>query len=517
MLRTANQRRQFQLTLHHAECAPNVGSPLSHTRKSRMRIEMKKCSWTLIFVLAVLGRSWPQAESEPQPADATVQSSLPPEAPPSDDTTRVVQPSALSGLGPPSLPSAVTLEQSYFLAGAYVSQGAEIDRGSIPQNSSSLFPSAQISGTASLLKFRSRSATTIDYLGGANLYYGNVGEFGADKQQLQQLVHVDQRFWWRKGQLILEDSFGNISSGTFGSSSFGGAALYNLIFAAPGAGVPSAPGVSDFFGADQFDDVQQPRIENTSGAELAEALTPRSSITAVGAFSIADYPANPGNFVDSGEVSAQVGYNYQLSRKDELAIVYGYQSFRFPQGAAGNIRANVAQLVFGRTVSRRMHVLLAAGPELTSLDAGNTRQTNISAAAGFHYQMRRVGFDLSYSRLVTSGSGLFAGANSNVGQFSLGRQMSRAWTADLNAGYVKLSAIEPSTEVPPGSAYQYWFAGAAIERRMARYIRLFAGYQFNSEKLPSTFCDVSGSCNGFTRQNTVSVGINWNARPFRLQ
>jgi len=125
--------------------------------------------------------------------------------------------------------------------------------------------------------------------------------------------------------------------------------------------------------------------------------------------------------------------------------------------------------------------------------------------------------DLSYSRLVTSGSGLFAGANSDVGQFSLGRQMSRAWTADLSAGYVKLSAIEPSTEVLPGTTYEYWFAGAAVERRMARYIRLFAGYQFNSETLPSTFCAVSGACNDFARQNTVSVGINWNTRPFRLR
>jgi hypothetical protein len=408
--------------------------------------------------------------------------------------------------------------RSLFLAGLYLAQGLETYPGNNQANSSQVSGFARALGSLDFLKIGHRFETAIDYRGG-----GFFNEDSGYTRQLQQL-QATGRFFWQKTALTLSDSLGNYPGGSFGSSWFGGASAYNLGSTSVSASLPPDPGLAEFIGSSNFG-IGQNTLTNVALAELTESLTKRSSVTVAGAYGIGEYfGENPG-FINSRQVSALVNYGHVLTPRSEIGVVYGYRSFQFPEKSGGHTATQVAQFTYSRILSRRLQLQAGAGPEfsrvITPLNIPNvgvanvlTHQINVSAYGAVAYSRRNATMTLSYYRLVTSGSGLFGGANSDVVQFSLGRRLFRSWQASFDAGYVRLVAIQQSVSLVPGNSYQYGYAGVAIRRKLGQF-HVLASYQFNDESFNTSFCAAIHNCS-LSQRNVGLVGIYRHTRPIHL-
>src|SRR5208282_615274 len=134
----------------------------------------------------------------------------------------------------------------------------------------------------------------------------------------------------------------------------------------------------------------------TALVELTELLNPRSSVTLTGSYGLTDFTDNPsgcaptepyccqpagtcgpptttfcpptanccpppsdavlpfispGCLINSRQFAAQVGYNYQLGRRDQIAVVYGYQDFSYPVTSLGSFTTNHVHVLYGHRIS----------------------------------------------------------------------------------------------------------------------------------------------------------------------
>jgi len=401
--------------------------------------------------------------------------------------------------------------------GIHVGEGAENNPSGILGYSSQVSSVTNLFGSARLQKFTRQSETTFDYIGGGSLY-GNYGSANFYDEQSQQLS-AEESILWSKGRLSFTDSFRYAGEGTFGSSPFGGAGAYNLRFTGLDASAPNNTGLSNLPLPTQFAQVGQAAYAiNDSGLTLSEALTPRSSVYAGGDYAITDYFGNEENTFDSRQVAVTGGYNYQVSRKEVIGVSYGYQVFRFPDSDAGNLVTNSAQFIYKRIISTRTDLVLGGGPEYINFSGGNTqasRQIGATAQALLTHRWEKSNLSLSYNRLVTGGSGFFAGATTDIALLSVNRKFHRSWSASVYGGYVRSQVIGSNSAASSESSYGYGFAGAAVQRRLGRSLSAFASYQFDAEKFSN--CSVSVGCNPVIRRHSASIGLDWYIHPIRLE
>jgi hypothetical protein len=475
-----------------------------------MKSGQRKHLQTLMFLVIALGTGWSQANSGEPPADSDVQVPTPQADSGPESTPMAVDAPPISGLDQRSIKAPLLSSRSYLVARISGSQGAESNPSYISGESSQVSSVTSLTGALSLLKSQRRFGTAIDYLASDTVYssYAGLSHYNQPFQQLD----ADERIRWSRAQLTFRDALSYSSEANFGTPSFVGPASTGV-----GAGLPPNTGVSDFFGASQFGEVGQAGyFSNTSVVDLAQTWTPRSSAYLAGAYSFTNYLANNEGLFNVRQVSAQAGYNYQLSRRDGIGAVYGYQTFEFPGSNAGNEVTNSVQLTYQHRVSGRMDLLLGVGPELTNLSDGISREHQITATvqASLGYRWKKSNLNLSYNRLMTAGSGYFAGGISNIAIFSVNRNIFRSWGTTVSGGYTKVSGIGLTSAEISGSSYQYWFAGAVVTRRLGRSLSAFASYQFNDEIFG---CGGSTSCTPAVYPQVVLVGFSWSIRPVRLE
>src|SRR2546427_2408097 len=341
---------------------------------------MKKwqCLWMAIFLTLSLGVSWAQGDSGQQPGDSAQQpadTSAPAPAfghdnppPQSGDNP------PLSGLDTPSLePHAAA--RSFLIPGAHVSESVDSNVGGTSGNTA-IHGVTRALGSLMLQRIWRRYETRLDYSGGAAIYAG----FNKALNQIHQL-DAEQRILWRTGQLALRDSFSYLPEGTFGYGSFGGAGAYQSGVGGTGGtgGGIGGGAVGGIFGPGQFGSLgQQPRIINSAVVDMTESLTPRASFTLAGGYGLVHFMgSNPASFINSRQSSAQAGYNYQLNRKDQLALAYGFQDFHYPTVAGSSFMTHMTHVLYGHRISGRMSLLLGGGPQLTMINSpllGSTRR-----------------------------------------------------------------------------------------------------------------------------------------------
>ena len=478
-----------------------------------MRRGSKAFVWALTFLAMFRTPGWSQTGSTQPRVDgetggSVTQPVLEPDIPQTDPS------SPISDSDQPSVDSPIRISPSYVNAGVHLSGGAAAD-SSGTGNSFQVSPFSSILGSLSLQKPRSGSQTDINYVGGAT-FNGSYGSSGAYVEQVHTL-DVDHHIGWRKLQLVFENSFNYLRDGNFGSSSFGGASAYNLRFPGTGTGILANPEASDYLGATQMPLDYESFITNVSAASLTEALTKRSSISLGGSYSISDYSGSSQSLYNDRQITAQVGYNYQLDRRDSIGVAYGYQRFLFTQAGVGIITTSSAQLVYRHRVRARLNLVLGAGPEVTKVTETtglNGQQLNATAQASLQYSRYRYNLALSYDRLQTGGFGFLAGGNSNIYRLSVGREISRLWRVGIDGGYATSASIEAVPLGVPWSSYDYGFASAAVQRQLGPRFSAFVSYQFNYETSP---CAPASSCAAAFQQHIASIGFDWNIRPIRLE
>ena len=397
-------------------------------------------------------------------------------------------------------------------AGLNLSAAAEIvpAYGSTPFQA---FTATRAFGLLDLVRVVHRFDTSIQYRGGG-YFFKDTGSPWSDKQ-VQQLT-VSEGINWKKTKLLLEDSVTDFPGASFGSNAFGGSSAYNL-------GLGGNSGIADFFGLTTFGFGGAQHFTNVALASLNQQLTPRSSLTFAAAYAITDYFGVQN--INSQQVSGLAGYTHLLSPKSQFSVSGGYQYWRFTGYDTSD--AYSVQAGYSRQLSPRIGFSVGGGPQLvishtpTIITIGpvkipivvSSRQTGITGEASIGYAWGRGSAGVMYAHLVTSGSGFFAGANSDIGTFTLTKPALQKWAADFSAGYVHLSSLGNGSAGILQNAYQYWFAGAGVSRRFGRHVNLSASYQFNSETTTAG-CTVASACGSIV--HTALLSLSWRTIPFSL-
>jgi hypothetical protein len=474
-----------------------------------------QCIGVVIFLALALGMGLGQSDSGQPVADNGQPASAPP-APAFGQNNAPPQSSdnpPISGLDQPSLEPRVA-SRSFLIPGAHVSQALDTnisgERGNVAVRGVT-----RVLGSLTLQKLWNRYDMALDYVGGGAFYSNhNIGA-----KQLQQ-VDADQRILWRTGQLAIRDSFSYMPEGAFGYGSYGGAGSIGGI-GNPGGGLA---GGGIFFGPGQFATLgQQPHFTNVTVADVTEALTPRSSVTVAGSYGLVHFTNNISNFIDSRQFTTHAGYNYQLNRKDQIAVVYGFQSFHYPISVGSSFSTHVGNVLYGHRISGRMDLVIGGGPQLTNINfflvpglPFSSNRISMSGRASIRYRFATTSVGLHYNHYNTSGSGFFAGASSDVGRLTLARPFGRLWTATGDFGYTRSNRIAPSSQGVNARAYDYLYAGFGLHRQLNRSLSAYVSYQFNNLEFDNSCTTTSGPCAGKSQRNVAIFGLDWHPRPIRL-
>jgi hypothetical protein len=309
------------------------------------------------------------------------------------------------------------------------------------------------------------------------------------------------------------------------------------------------------------------RILNVTLADVEESLTPRSSMTAAAGYAFTHFfetETTTGTpFLGVKQLSAQAGYNHLLSAHSQVALMYGYQGFDYSVTGMA-FHSQIIQGMYGHRISGRMDLLIAGGPQLTYIDSQSAvcsdptlpanvvcqlfggalipitnHTTKLGGAGQIHlrYKFPRASFDLSYQHYLTSGSGLFAGAQSDIARVSMSRPLTRVWAMLADIGYSRNSRLQQLSAqqlancvyqgqqnplglpLCPGAnanRYQSGFIGANLYRHFGHDFQAYLSYQFNRLAFDDSYCTTVPSCSNTSNRHGITLGLDWTPRPIRL-
>lgn len=512
--------------------------------------------WTVAVMACALSVAWAQDGTAPSGGDSSQNTAQQPVPAYGQDNSsaQMTENPPISSLDQPSL-EPQTAPLSYLQPGATFSEAADSNAASLLGVGQHFTSLTHALGSLEMRRLWSHYDFGLDYLGGMG-YYSAHGQ-GA---KLLQQMDVTQKITWKRGQLSLRDSFSYLPEGNFGSA-------YGSIGAQGIGSIASTP-----FGAFMGGSVLGtfglvPRILNIADADVTENLSPKSSITAAGGYAFTHFYGSDfttgATFIGVSELSFQAAYDHVVTPHTQVALLYGYQNFDFSVSGMA-FHTHIIQGMYGHRITGKLDFLMGAGPQITKLDTQSAvcsdptitiplicalsgdslipttlHDTRIGVAGMFRlrYRFPRTTMHLSYQRYVTSGSGLFAGAETDLARLRLTRPLSRVWTGFVDVGYSHNSRLQTLTAeqlancVPQGqvnptglpvcpgfsaNVYQYAFIGGGLHRQFGHDFHGFFSYQYNALKFDDSLCGAATGCNRLSNRQVITVGLDWTPRPIRL-
>ena len=190
-----------------------------------------------------------------------------------------------------------------------------------------------------------------------------------------------------------------------------------------------------------------------------------------------------------------------------------------------SINANTIQGVYGRRVTGRLAFQIAVGPQFVSSTSPITGSTPTSSPtttstsslfwalnSSLTYQLRRALISASYNHGVTGGSGLLAGAETDIVTGSVSEQVTRTFNLAWNAGYSRNSGFAVGATAATGQTYSYWFTGVNVTHPVGRLLDFFVNYQLQYQTNNTNGCVGSG-CSANVIRSQIAFGMNLHKQP----
>lgn len=344
----------------------------------------------------------------------------------------------------------------------------------------------------------------LQYLGGGS--FANQGNLG---NTIVQSLGITENIRWRRNSLTVTDHFGYFPETSFG---YGGViGLPGLTNSIGGLQSVFIPGESILTAAGQ-------RVTNASVVQLDTALSERSSFTLVGGYSFLHYFDN--NLINYGNINVQGGYNYQMTRRDTIAVIYHFDEIRY-SAVTSTIENHTARVSYGRRVTGKLAFQVAAGPEISFYPAtfagGNSTNStshiswSLNTALSYR-QEERTTLGVKYVHEVSGGSGVFFGAETDRVSGSLNHQISAASNIQLTGGYAHNRHLTAAGVTSVNQSYDYWFGGANYARSLSPAWALTFTYELQYQQSNVGFC-ITPQCGKSYTRNVVSLGLRWSGRP----
>ncbi|MFB3921501.1 MAG: hypothetical protein ACE145_07245 [Terriglobia bacterium] len=354
-----------------------------------------------------------------------------------------------------------------------------------------------------------KSLLNLDYMGGG-LFYSRDSNLNTTIHQLG----ISQKVQGRRWGLMLSDRAAYVPESLFGFSGFGGLGGFS-----PGLGGmfgstlgnlnPSyTNNQSIFYGRGEL-------LSNTAVMQLEYTASARSGFTATGSYGILRF--GEAGLIESDQRVYSVGYNYLATRKDSIALTYGFSQFQF-KGVSLGFDNHFVQMSYGRRVTGRAAFELAAGPQVltfrhTTADSNRSYSWNVHTA--LHYRVSRTDLGLSYGHFTSSGSGVLFGAQTDRLEGSIGFRLTRNWSASLTPGYSHNSRLRQTTEGDASVQYDYVYAGCGLRRALGRYMDVSFNYNLQDQKTSVTGTPNSVIGTSYLR-HLFGFGLSWHAREIEI-
>jgi hypothetical protein len=372
-----------------------------------------------------------------------------------------------------------------------------------------------VSGGIDLHRNSGNSMLTLSYVGG-----GSFSNDSSVSNGILQGLNFSERLSYRRYVLSFFDQLMYAPQTSFGAAGIpngptlpGGGTL--------GFGNGYTPGQSVLTARGQ-------RLTNFSGGEMDVLLTPRTSLTFVGGYSLLN--SSDDSQLNYGNVILSAGYNYQLSRQNTIGLSYQYSSFNY-SNFNQSIKNNIISASFGRRITGKLAFQASGGPDIAlirmpltappgtagveaaSSSTGYMTQVYASISAALQYQLKRASISAAYNHGVSGGSGVLAGAITDNFTGTVSRQVSRTFNVSGNAGYSRNRGIQiVGTTAPTNETFDYWFAGANVSHPLGRTMNVFLSYQLQYQNTGASVCTGPG-CAGSLTRNQVIFGFGWRKQP----
>jgi len=257
-----------------------------------------------------------------------------------------------------------------------------------------------------------------------------------------------------------------------------------------------------------------------SGSSIAEIDyspgTGRSTFTATGTYGLLHF-VDPG-FIDNHYWTFIGGYNYRVSRSDEIGITYIHDLLGFKAQGEGVLVRGLG-LSYEHKLTRNLSVSVSVEPVADEiLQPGGHQVTKVLYGTNdfLRYRSRKIDLEARYFRYTSPGAGLLFGARSDNTELTFGRQLTRRSHGGLEFGHVFSQALLPPSSGQPASQFETWEAGANLSREVGERASIYANYQF--QRQASNRVECFGNACGITYlRYIVGVGLNWHGRPIRIR
>jgi hypothetical protein len=482
---------------------------------------MRKSAYIFGIVLCVVVLGVSAAQAQQQTQDQPIPAYHSPLASQADNTDPNAPPAqltpdnrALTGIQDPTIGVAST-NHSYWTP--HVDLGVTLDtEPPVGGAGSGLTTWTSLTGGVDLRWMSGRSDMTLGYIGG-----GVFSNDGSSSNGIVQDLNFVDKLSFRRWALTLIEQAAYTPESAFGSGGF------------PGVSLPGGePGLGGLVPGQTIITSEGQRFFNTSLGQVDVYLTPRSSLTFVGGYSLL-HSFNE-NLLDYGDLIAQAGYNYQITRKDTLGVSYVFAGFRY-DNFDESINTNTLLFSYGRKVTGRLAFRIGAGPEFTFINTpiipgtgvgtvgppsgGSTTNVYWYLATSLQYQMQRTALSATYSHGVAGGSGVFAGSLADTLTGSAVRQLSRVSSGTWTVGYSRNTELATSG-LPQiqfsNQPFDYWYTGLNYSRLWGRSLNLNLGYQLQYQNSNASFCTGTGCGSSFVR-NLITFGVGWRKQPIPIE
>jgi hypothetical protein len=369
-----------------------------------------------------------------------------------------------------------------------------------------------VSGGIDLHRNSGNSMLTLDYVGG-----GSFSNDGSVSNGILQGLNFSERLSYRRYVLSFFDQFLYAPQTAFGA-----------------AGIPNGPtlpGGGTFGFGNGYTPGQTiltargQRVTNFSGGEMDVLLTPRTSLTFVGGYSLLD--SLDDSQLNYGNVIFTAGYNYQFSRQNTIGLSYQFSSFNY-SNFDQSIKNNIIFVSYGRRITGKLAFQASGGPDIalirmpltpttgtggeTGTPAGYMTQVYASINSALQYQLRRVAISAAYNHGVTGGSGVLAGAVTDNFTGTVGKQVARTFNVGWNIGYSRNRGIQVNGTTTANETFDYWFTGVNVSHPLGRTMNVFLNYQLQYQNTGASVCTVPGCATSVTR-NQITFGFGWHKQP----
>jgi hypothetical protein len=380
----------------------------------------------------------------------------------------------------------------------------------------SLSSQSLVGGSLSFDRTWSRYRLTAVYNGGETFYVGgypvNPGQATTGQAPSRSQFHdavLTQQINWARWHLLLRDDFMASPGAAFTGTGMGGPGLTAQFSGMLNATLSSLG--QAFVPSDSIETGYAMRYRNSALGQAEYSFSRRSAFTFAGSYGILDFPGS--GYFSSKMINAQAGYDYLLDPANSIAVLASYGKIDYT-GASATTGAStldyMAALAYGRKITGRLAFQVAAGPQ--QIRVGGTGSYMLwfeSVNSSLIYNRRRTSTSFSFSRGLTSGSGVYEGATSNTFSGSARYQFTRFWTGAVNGGYALNNSLAPAGVAT--TQFNNWFIGANVARRIGPHGQINFNYGLQKQSSPSN-CPVT-SCGVTGYQQSFGMTLGWHLRP----